>query len=88
MPTNPPDTNRPAGPSAAQPSDPQQETVRTRDGIAFVHAGSGNSLGDGRTAGGSANVAARDELQDADEPMDGQTDDDEIPGSTGSAGGG
>ena len=60
----------PAGPSSAgatgsEPErDPQQETVTTAHGVKFLHAGSGNSLGDGRTAGGSANVGARGEMCD------------------------
>ena len=48
-------------------ADPQQETVRTADGVEFLHAGSGNTLGDGRTAGGASNAAARDALPDAND---------------------
>jgi hypothetical protein len=61
-----------AGAADSQASqDPMQEAVETPDGVEFLHAGSGNTLGDGRTAGGSSNVAARDALPDTDAKNDG-----------------
>lgn len=68
MPTSTEASDASAGPSSAgatgsQPErDPQQEAVRTPDGVEFLHAGSGNSLGAGLTAGGQANIASRDAL--------------------------
>lgn len=62
-----------------QARDPQQETVETPHGVEFLHAGSGNSLGDGRTAGGSANIAARDRLPDTNGSADDQEDGDGTP---------
>ena len=60
-----------AGATGSQPQqDPQQEAVRSAKGVEFLHAGSGNSLGDGRTAGGSANVAAREVLPDTNAGAD------------------
>lgn len=70
MPTPEKPLDAAAGPSSAgstgsQPElEPQQEARKTDQGVEFLHAGSGNSLGDGRTAGGSANIAARDALPD------------------------
>lgn len=56
-----------AGATGSQPAqDPQQAAVNTPDGVEFLHAGSGNSLGSGLTAGGQANVASRDALPDTD----------------------
>ena len=76
MPTPPKTSDASAGPSSAgatgsQPErDPQQEAVKTEEGVEFLHAGSGNSLGDGRTAGGSVNIAARDALPDTNAEHD------------------
>jgi hypothetical protein len=64
-------TDSAAGPSSAgatgsQPErDPEQETVETPDGLEFLHAGSGNSLGSGLNTGGKANIASRDGLPDS-----------------------
>jgi len=64
-----------AGATGSHPEqDPQQEAVKTPQGVEFLHAGSGNSLGDGLTAGGSANIASREALPDTnaeDEPEGG-----------------
>ena len=55
-----------AGATGSHPElDPQQEAVKTPDGVEFLHAGSGNSLGSGLTAGGQANIASRDELPES-----------------------
>ncbi len=51
--------------------DPQQEAIKTPQGVEFLHAGSGNSPGDGLTAGGAANIESRQALPDTnaeDEP--------------------
>lgn len=40
-------------------ADPATDAVRTDRGLEMVNAGSGNSLGDGRTAGGDARALHR-----------------------------
>ncbi|VWX62513.1 hypothetical protein VARIO8X_60311 [Burkholderiales bacterium 8X] len=62
-PSNPPDDGSAAPLTGEQAErDPEQEAIETDRGREFLHAGSGNSLGDGRTAGGGGNMAARDAL--------------------------
>ena len=75
MPTSTEPSNSTASATAMHPErDPQQEIVETPDGVEFLHAGSGNSLGSGLTAGGQANIASRDALPDtnAEDEPDGQ----------------
>jgi hypothetical protein len=70
MPTPAETSDSAAGPSSpgatgSEPErDPQQEAVKTPNGVEFLHAGSGNLLGSGLTAGGQANIASRDALPD------------------------
>lgn len=48
-------------------ADPATDAVRTDRGLEMVNAGSGNSLGDGRTAGGDARALHRP-AEDGSEP--------------------
>src|SRR4051812_27069065 len=71
MPLSTESSDQSAGPSSAGSTgshperDPRQEAVKTPEGVEFLHAGSGNSLGSGLTAGGQANIASRDALPDS-----------------------
>ncbi|WP_119153130.1 hypothetical protein [Caldimonas tepidiphila] len=54
------ESSRPAAPGSAEPRDASGGRVSPRSN----EAGSGNTLGDGRTAGGDYNAEQRDELAD------------------------